>query len=120
LAAVDDALTEFSVNGLRTLMMAWKQFKTGEYESFSRRYDRAECALRNRDRKVARVCELVETDFRLLGCSAIEDKLQDQVPETIHYLLQASIYIHMHILYRAITTTTTTNNNNNNNANTCF
>ncbi|KAI8057109.1 hypothetical protein BDF22DRAFT_617084 [Syncephalis plumigaleata] len=93
LAATNDALLEFSVNGLRTLMMAWKQFKTGEYEAFARRYDKAECALRNRDRKVARASELAEVRLRLLGCSAIEDKLQDQVPETIQYLLQCDIRI---------------------------
>jgi magnesium-transporting ATPase (P-type) len=91
LTATNDALLDFSVNGLRTLMMAWKQFKKGEYEAFARRYDKAECALRNRDRKVARASELAEVRLRLLGCSAIEDKLQDQVPETIQYLLQVII-----------------------------
>jgi magnesium-transporting ATPase (P-type) len=89
-AEIEKALYNFSVDGLRTLVMAWKQFKPGEYEAFSRRYDKAECALRNRDRKVERACELAEVRLRLVGCSAIEDKLQDQVPETIHYLLQVS------------------------------
>ncbi|KAI9591889.1 hypothetical protein BDF19DRAFT_388940 [Syncephalis fuscata] len=93
LAAAEEALLNFSVSGLRTLVMAWKQFKTGEYEAFSRRYDKAECALRNRDQKVARASELAEVRLRLLGCSAIEDKLQDQVPETIDYLLQCDIRI---------------------------
>ncbi|RKP26375.1 hypothetical protein SYNPS1DRAFT_14278 [Syncephalis pseudoplumigaleata] len=93
LAATNDALLDFSVNGLRTLMMAWKKFKPGEYEAFARRYEKAECALRNRDRKVARASELAEIRLRLLGCSAIEDKLQDQVPETIQYLLQCDIRI---------------------------
>ena len=32
--------------------------------------------------------ELIEKDLFLLGATAIEDKLQDGVPETIHILAQ--------------------------------
>jgi len=35
----------------------------------------------------------MERDLTLIGCSAIEDKLQDGVPETIHYLLEVPKYL---------------------------
>ena len=34
----------------------------------------------------------MERDLTLIGCSAIEDKLQEGVPETIHYLLEVPIF----------------------------
>jgi magnesium-transporting ATPase (P-type) len=43
--------------------------------------------------QVENICELIETELSLVGCSAIEDKLQDEVPETIHYLLEAGIQL---------------------------
>jgi len=33
---------------------------------------------------------MVENNLELIGSSAIEDKLQDQVPETISYLLEVN------------------------------
>lgn len=70
--------------------------------------------------QVENICELIETELTLVGCSAIEDRLQvrykysnnmhninickshspmiyvntqDEVPETIHYLLEAGIQL---------------------------
>ena len=41
--------------------------------------------------KKADLAEKWETDFTLIGATAVEDKLQDHVPETIADLLQGSI-----------------------------
>jgi magnesium-transporting ATPase (P-type) len=35
----------------------------------------------------------LERGFYLIGATAVEDKLQDEVPETIHDFIQASILI---------------------------
>ena len=45
----------------------------------------------DRDDKVAEVAELLENDFELVGSTALEDKLQDGVPETIEMIRQAGI-----------------------------
>ena len=37
---------------------------------------------------MAEVCNKLEHSVRLIGCSAVEDKLQDRVPETLAYLLE--------------------------------
>src|SRR5690606_36646429 len=43
--------------------------------------------------EIKKYCDTIENGLRLLGCTAIEDRLQDQVPETIEYLLKADIKI---------------------------
>ena len=46
-----------------------------------------------RDDKVAAVGDLIERNLLLLGCTAIEDKLQEGVPEAIERLANAGIRI---------------------------
>jgi len=36
---------------------------------------------------------LIECDYYLLGCSAIEDQLQDKVPKTIHDFIKVGIKV---------------------------
>ena len=50
-------------------------------------------ALEDREEKIAAVCEEIEQDLRLLGATAIEDRLQDGVPETIADLKLAGIKV---------------------------
>jgi len=47
----------------------------------------------NRDDKVSDVYEEIEKDMMLLGATAIEDKLQDGVPDCIANLALANIKI---------------------------
>jgi len=42
---------------------------------------------------VAKLSDEIETDLYLLGCTAVEDALQDDVPSTIQDLLAAGINI---------------------------
>ena len=63
------------------------------YEDWKETYYKASTSLQNRDRKLDDAAELIETNLMLLGSSAIEDKLQDGVPETIAMLLEAKINI---------------------------
>lgn len=50
-------------------------------------------SLEDRDEKVSAVYEEIETNMILLGATAIEDKLQDGVPEAIATLALAGIKI---------------------------
>lgn len=47
----------------------------------------------NRDEEVAKVNEMIETDLELIGSTAIEDKLQDDVAGTIQFIRQAGIKV---------------------------
>lgn len=57
------------------------------------RYFAAKTALQGRDERVAAVAEEIERRLQLLGCTAIEDKLQDGVPQCIERLAAAGIRI---------------------------
>ena len=55
------------------------------------RYHAAKTALSGRDDALAAAAEAVEVRLQLLGCTAIEDKLQAGVPEAIANLAAAGI-----------------------------
>jgi len=47
----------------------------------------------NRPEELDKAAEIIEHGFTLLGATAIEDKLQDGVPDTIHTLQEAGVKI---------------------------
>lgn len=53
----------------------------------------ASTALDDREKKLEDVGNMIEVDLKLLGATAVEDKLQDKVPETIDALLKADINV---------------------------
>ncbi|KAJ2887653.1 aminophospholipid translocase, partial [Coemansia asiatica] len=86
-------LEEYATEGLRTLCIAMRDISSREYEQWNMQYTRAATTLTNRQQELDRVAELIERDLELLGATAIEDKLQDGVPQTIYTLAQAGIKI---------------------------
>ncbi|GAW03664.1 phospholipid-translocating P-type ATPase [Lentinula edodes] len=86
-------LSEFANEGLRTLTLAYKIVSDQEYEAWSHRYHEATVALDNREEKIDAVSDELEQNLRLLGATAIEDKLQEGVAETIADLKRAGIKI---------------------------
>lgn len=49
--------------------------------------------INNREEKVAAVDELIEVDLELIGSTAIEDRLQDNVPETIQFMKATGVKV---------------------------
>ncbi|EGC28908.1 hypothetical protein DICPUDRAFT_51588 [Dictyostelium purpureum] len=86
-------LKSFSREGYRTLMLAERDLTIEEYEDWKQSFIQASNTIENREEKIESVCELIEKDLTLVGTTAIEDKLQNQVPETIAYLLEAGLHI---------------------------
>ncbi|KIM48588.1 hypothetical protein M413DRAFT_437796 [Hebeloma cylindrosporum] len=86
-------LREFASNGLRTLTLAYKTIPMHEYEAWRLRYQQATISLENREEQVDNVADELEQQLQLLGATAIEDRLQDGVPETIEDLKKAGIKI---------------------------
>jgi len=68
-------------------------FAENEYDEWSVRYNEASIALEDREEKIAAISDEIEQDLRLLGATAIEDRLQDGVPETIADLKLAGIKV---------------------------
>eukprot|EP00069_Balaena_mysticetus_P016149 bmy_09703T0 len=116
-----DHLNEYAGEGLRTLVLAYKDLDEEYYEEWAERRLQASLAQDSREDRLASVYEEVESDmmvwaaewakggqggvvpglssqgplwyFQLLGATAIEDKLQQGVPETIALLTLANIKI---------------------------
>jgi phospholipid-translocating ATPase len=86
-------LDAFANEGLRTLTLAYKVVSEEYYADWSQRYHDATTTLDDREEKIEAVSAEIEGDLRLLGATAIEDRLQDGVPETIADLKRAGIKI---------------------------
>uniref|UniRef100_A0A674ITA2 Phospholipid-transporting ATPase n=1 Tax=Terrapene triunguis TaxID=2587831 RepID=A0A674ITA2_9SAUR len=86
-------LNEFAGEGLRTLVVAYKNLQEDYFEEWHKRHHEASTALDEREEKLSELYEEIEKDLMLLGATAIEDKLQDGVPQTIETLAKAHIKI---------------------------
>ncbi|CAM8938245.1 unnamed protein product [Rhodiola kirilowii] len=83
----------FGSSGLRTLCLAYKELNPDMYEKWNEKFIQAKSSLRDREKKLDEVAELIERDLILIGCTAIEDKLQEGVPSCIETLARAGIKI---------------------------
>lgn len=88
-----EALDIFANETLRTLCLCYKDISQAEFDAWSRKHKEASVALSNREEALDVVYEQIEKDMLLIGATAIEDKLQDGVPETIAKLAKADIKI---------------------------
>uniref|UniRef100_A0A7N6A8W2 Phospholipid-transporting ATPase n=1 Tax=Anabas testudineus TaxID=64144 RepID=A0A7N6A8W2_ANATE len=88
-----DHLNEYAADGLRTLALAYRDLSEDEWETWSESHRCADKATDCREDRLAATYEQIEQDMVLLGATAIEDKLQEGVPETIAVLSLANIKI---------------------------
>ncbi|XP_048875352.1 phospholipid-transporting ATPase ID isoform X1 [Brienomyrus brachyistius] len=86
-------LNEFAGEGLRTLVLAHKELDEAYFQGWKARHHEASTALEDREEKLDELYEEIEKDLLLLGATAIEDKLQDGVPQAIEQLSKADIKI---------------------------
>lgn len=81
----------FANEGLRTLCIAYRDLSEEEYRAWSKEHDLAAAALTDREEKLEQVASEIEQNLMLIGGTAIEDRLQDGVPDTISLLADAGI-----------------------------
>lgn len=84
-------LEGFATEGLRTLCIARRELTWAQYLDFNERYLAASASLVDREAKMEEAADSIERELTLLGGTAIEDRLQDGVPESISTLAQAGI-----------------------------
>lgn len=84
---------DYATEGLRTLAIAMREIPDEEYKQWSAIYNKAAATINGRAEELDKAAELIETNLFLLGATAIEDKLQDGVPEAIYTLQQAGIKV---------------------------
>lgn len=86
-------LHDFAVEGLRTLCLAYSVLEENVYKKWKARYAEASCQVVGREEALAKVADEIECNLTLLGATAIEDKLQEGVPETLRKLEQANVKV---------------------------
>ena len=92
---VDKNLLDLAMLGLRTLCIAHKKMSEAEVKRWLAQYKEAASSMRDRNGALHRVACEVERDMKLLGITAIEDRLQDEVPEVIRDLTNAGVIVWM-------------------------
>lgn len=88
-------INDFASEGLRTLLYGHRFLDEQEYLGWKKIYAEASTSLVNRQLMIEKAAETIERDFELGGATAIEDKLQKGVPETIDKLRRAGIKLWM-------------------------
>jgi phospholipid-translocating ATPase len=84
-------INEFATEGLRTLLYGYRFLDEEEYRGWKKLYQDATTSLVDRTKKIEEAGELIEQHLELGGATAIEDKLQQGVPETIDRMRRANI-----------------------------
>ncbi|KUJ21927.1 phospholipid-translocating P-type ATPase [Mollisia scopiformis] len=88
-------IDDFASEGLRTLLFGYRFLDEQEYDGWKKIYLDATTSLVDRQKLIENAGEMIEQNFELAGASAIEDKLQQGVPDTIDKLRRANIKIWM-------------------------
>lgn len=91
----ETALSEMASTGLRTLVLGYRNLSKAEVDSWLPILHAAQTNEESRDDALHEAYGLIEKKLTIIGTTAVEDKLQDGVPETLQFLLDAEIVIWM-------------------------
>lgn len=75
------------------MCLAFREISDAEYSRWSQTYDAAAATISGRGDALDKAAEMIEQDMILLGATAIEDKLQEGVPDAIWTLQMAGIKV---------------------------
>mmetsp|Transcript_31689 Transcript_31689/g.43471 ORF Transcript_31689/g.43471 Transcript_31689/m.43471 type:complete len:1213 (+) Transcript_31689:256-3894(+) len=94
----DQDMREYAIEGLRCLLIGFAVILEDDFRSWHKEYRKAITDISQIERKkrgesnsIEDMEERLEQGLTLLGCTAIEDKLQDGVPDCIAQLARAGI-----------------------------
>lgn len=83
----------YASGGLRTLYLAQKELDEEFFMEWREEAKLSKLQIKDREEKVAAVDEKIEQNLELIGSTAIEDRLQDEVPDTIQFMKSAGIKV---------------------------
>ena len=95
LIKTNDYLKQFAIKGLRTLMLAYRELSKEEYDEWNEKYIKASQDVIQKDNLIPKLYDEIEKNFNLIGSTAIEDQLQDEVDSVIHSLMETGIKVWM-------------------------
>ncbi|RNE96924.1 putative phospholipid transporting ATPase-like protein [Trypanosoma rangeli] len=88
-------LETMAQKGLRTLVMGQRYLSESEVRGWLPCFNEAQCSMHDRSDKLHAVYAMLEKDVDLVGTTAVEDRLQEGVPETLKFFLEAEIVVWM-------------------------
>eukprot|EP00405_Crypthecodinium_cohnii_P027364 CAMPEP_0206502574 /NCGR_PEP_ID=MMETSP0324_2-20121206/54087_1 /ASSEMBLY_ACC=CAM_ASM_000836 /TAXON_ID=2866 /ORGANISM="Crypthecodinium cohnii, Strain Seligo" /LENGTH=1241 /DNA_ID=CAMNT_0053990811 /DNA_START=18 /DNA_END=3743 /DNA_ORIENTATION=+ len=87
-------LNKFSKQGLRTLIVGMRSIDQTEFDTWNAEYTAARNLIdETKEAKMAEIGARLERDLKFVGITAVEDRLQDGVPEAISTLKEAGIRV---------------------------
>ena len=92
---VDEESYNLSVEGLRTLVLCYREISNEEFQNFDTQMKQAGQNLQKRDLLERKAINTLEKDMILLGISGVEDLLQDDLKSSIVTLREAGIKVWM-------------------------
>ena len=72
-------------------LLTYRSLSGQEYIDWVRVYEAATNSINDRDEEIEKANDQIEHSLRILGATALEDKLQEGVPEAIETLHKAGI-----------------------------
>ena len=91
--AIMSSLETYAKEGYRTLVFGYKDININEYNEWYGKY--MEAMKNNEKEKVNQLYEEIEQGISVIGVTAIDDQLQEEVPETLYAFKSAGIKIWM-------------------------
>lgn len=89
-----EVVNEYAIEGLRTLLLGIRVLSENQFEEFRVKYGKAKTVIgEERSEGIAFLQEEIEQKLEIIGATAIEDKLQDDIADTIYFLKSAGIKI---------------------------
>ncbi|PIO61475.1 IC domain protein, HAD ATPase, P-type family, partial [Teladorsagia circumcincta] len=86
-------LQQFAIGGYRTLCFAVRTIEMATFNAWYKEYLKTINDPVKRKTRLAELAEVIEKELVLIGVSAIEDRLQKYVPETVGRLVSAGIRV---------------------------
>ncbi|XP_017055637.1 phospholipid-transporting ATPase IF [Drosophila ficusphila] len=93
LKVIDEQIMKYAKKGLRTMAVARRTLTPEELANFEGLFRNANTQLNNRNELIRECYETVEIGLDLLGATALEDALQENVGETLEALQTAGLKI---------------------------
>ncbi|CAD8047447.1 unnamed protein product [Paramecium sonneborni] len=94
---VDEECENLAREGLRTLVLTQKIVNKQFYENWKLKYEQAKCIenITQRQNKLGKVRKELENNMQFLGITGVEDKLQEDVCQTLENIRNAGINVWM-------------------------
>ena len=93
--SISNKIKEYSEKGLRILVFGYKAISKEEYNNFDNKYKEILYDINHKESDLHDLYDELEDGIELLGVSAIEDELQNDVEETINKFVSIGIKVCM-------------------------